>query len=68
MKSLRTRAPLTLGISVLAVLGLAACGAQTDPGAGAGTDTSDAPWPSRRPATLRDAFTSGGGQVVFSLR
>lgn len=41
MKSLRTRAPFALGVSVLAVLGLAACGAQagTDPSA----DASDAP-------------------------
>ncbi|WP_157811265.1 ABC transporter substrate-binding protein [Microbacterium lacus] len=43
MKSLRTRAPLTLGISVLAVLGLAACGAQTDAGTDSSADTSDAP-------------------------
>ena len=43
MKSLRTRAPLTLGISILAVLGLAACGAQADPGTGSSADTSDAP-------------------------
>ena len=43
MKSLRTRTPLTLGISVLAVLGLAACGAQTDAGGGSSAGTSDAP-------------------------
>ena len=43
MKSLRTRAPLTLGISILAVLGLAACGAQTDPGTDSSAGTSDAP-------------------------
>jgi NitT/TauT family transport system substrate-binding protein len=43
MKSLRTRASLTLGISVLAVLGLAACGAQTDAATGVDTDASDAP-------------------------
>lgn len=39
MKSLRTRAPLSVGISVLAVLGLAACGAQTEAGQGTDTDT-----------------------------